>query len=354
MAANTVTTEPVTTDSVQPETGTAPRTSRRVGWLLAVGLLFLSPVCAEYVIGYDTSTGDPVALLSGLLILGPLYGAPALLIREFARRWGVRWPGIVAFTLAFGVLQAGVVDQSLFSESYRDIESWDDDIAPTWVAALGLSGTNTVNFLAGHTIWSFCVPIALVESLSPTRARRPWLRWPGLAVTALLYLAAAWLIWSEHQKTEADHASVTQITGCFVVAAILVLLALTAGRRTHAARDRAVPRPYVVGVLSFAAAAATNFVPNSWLGVGIALTLFAAGALLVAYLSRSPRWNARHVVALAAGPLLANASVGFLVEPLGKVAPLAKYGHNTTMVVGAALLCLWAAHRNRPEREATS
>lgn len=344
------------------ESGTAvpvpevpPPARRRVRWSLAVGLLFLSPVCAEYLVGYDTSTGDPVALLGGLLILGPLYGGPALLIREFARRLGVRWPGIVALALAVGVLQAGVIDQSLFSESYREIADWDENIAPTWVPALGLSGTNTVTFLAGHAVWSFCVPIALVESLSPAQSRRPWLRWPGLAATALLYAAAALLIWSGHQNTESDHASTAQIVGCLVVVALLALLAVTAGRRTPAARDHAVPPPLVVGVVSLAAAVGANFVPNSWLGVGISLTLYTVVAVIVEYLSRSNRWHPRHIVALAAGPLLANAAVGFLVTPLGGEVPLlAKYAHNTTLLVGAALLCLWAARRNRPRPEAAA
>jgi hypothetical protein len=38
------------------------------------------------VAAYDDSTGDLVRLVAGLLILSPLYGAPALLIREVCRR----------------------------------------------------------------------------------------------------------------------------------------------------------------------------------------------------------------------------------------------------------------------------
>lgn len=72
-------------------------------WPLVVGLVVLAPLCAEYVIGYDTSTGDPIALLGGLLIFGPLYGAPALLIREVACRAGLRWPGVLALSVAAGI-----------------------------------------------------------------------------------------------------------------------------------------------------------------------------------------------------------------------------------------------------------
>ena len=41
--------------------------------------------------------------------------APALLIREVARRRGLGWPGILLLAAAFGVVQAGLVDQSMFS-----------------------------------------------------------------------------------------------------------------------------------------------------------------------------------------------------------------------------------------------
>ncbi|GAA3762960.1 hypothetical protein HDA32_005899 [Spinactinospora alkalitolerans] len=321
---------------------------RRARWPLAVGLLLLAPLCAEYVTGYDTSTGDPLALAGGLLILAPLYGAPALLIRETARRLGVRWPGILALAAAFGVVQAGVVDQSLFSTSYRDIEYWDDMLLPTLIEPLGLSANNAVAFVVGHAVWSYGVPIALVESLHPAASRRPWLRAPGLAVTALLYLGAAALILSDHLHNEADHASAAQVTGSLVAVALLAALAFTIGRRRPPSRDAAVPGPFVIGTLGLAAALAFNLVPPTWPGVAAALAVSAVGAASVAHLSRSGRWGGRHVAALATGALLARAAIGFLAVPLGDVAPLAKYAHNTAFLAGAVLLGAWAAWRNRP------
>ena len=55
------------------------------------------------------------------------------------RRWSARrpgglrcvWPGILALALAAAILQAGVFDQSLFSESYRDIDYWSGLVDPT-------------------------------------------------------------------------------------------------------------------------------------------------------------------------------------------------------------------------------
>lgn len=316
------------------------------GWVrgfLAVGLVILSPLCAEYVIGYDNSTGDFASLAGGLLIFGPLYGAPALLIRELARRHGVRWPGLLALATALGILQAGVIDQSLFSESYRQIDYWEEMIRPTWIAPLGLAGHPAMNFLVGHVIWSFCIPIALVESFSPTLAGRPWLRRPGLILTTLLYLAAAALVLRDHLETEQDHASTAQVAGSLVVAAALVSLAFTIGRRpAPPRRDSAVPGPLPLVIVGLVAAMLYEFVPATWPGVAGGLAVLTACALAIARLSRSVRWGRAHIAAIATGFLLARAISAFPIEPLGDVTPTAKYAHNIIFLLGSALLGLGA------------
>ena len=76
----------------------APRASGSSSW---------RPVCAEYLWGYDDSTGHPGTLIGNLIVFSPLYGAPALLIREAARRRGLGWPGILLLAAAFGVVEAG-------------------------------------------------------------------------------------------------------------------------------------------------------------------------------------------------------------------------------------------------------
>ena len=87
----------------------------RTRWLPVLGLVVLAPVCAEYLWGYDDSTGHPGTLLGNLIVFTPLYGAPALLIREVARRRGLGWPGILLLAAAFGVVEAAIVDQSMWS-----------------------------------------------------------------------------------------------------------------------------------------------------------------------------------------------------------------------------------------------
>ncbi|WP_169946689.1 hypothetical protein [Microbispora sp. H11081] len=321
----------------------------------AAVLLVLAPVSAEYVTGYDVSTGDPLALAAGLLIFSPLYGAPALLIRETARRLGMSWPGILALAAAFGVLQAGVVDQSLFSEGYRDIAYWEELIRPTYVAQLGLAAHTTLNFVAGHAVWSFGVPIALTEGLNPRLSRTPWLRTPGLVTAAALYVAAAALVLREHLRTEHDHASAAQIGGSLAVVALLVLFALSrrsrdptvpdGAVRDGAVRDGAAPRPIAVAAGGLAAGLVFDFLPPTWAGVGAGLAVIALCAATVCRLARSPGWTGRHAAALAAGALAARAAVGFFAVPLGEVAPVAKYAHNVAFLAGAVLLGALAARR---------
>lgn len=59
-------------------------------------------------------------LLGYLGIFIPLYGTVAVLIREITRRTGRGWPTILLLGAAFGLIQAGLIDQSLFNPGYLD------------------------------------------------------------------------------------------------------------------------------------------------------------------------------------------------------------------------------------------
>jgi hypothetical protein len=93
--------------------------------LQVAALMVLAAICAESVAAYDATTGRPLELASGILFFAPLYGGPAVLIREAARRARLGWPAKVTMAAAFGLLDAGVIDQSLFSADYRGIEGWE-------------------------------------------------------------------------------------------------------------------------------------------------------------------------------------------------------------------------------------
>ncbi|HEY0952161.1 hypothetical protein, partial [Nocardioides sp.] len=201
----------------------------RTAWRPAVGLIVLAPVCAEYLWGYDDSTGHPLTLLGNLVVFAPLYGAPALLIREVARRRDLGWAGLLLLAAAFGVVEAGVVDQSMWSTDYRDIPYWDDMAAPTYLAPIGLSVYLALSFVGGHVILSIGAPIAMVECLSPRTRHRSWLGPVALPLVGLLYAAACALVAQDAYATGEATATWGQLVASAAVAAALVLAALRVG-----------------------------------------------------------------------------------------------------------------------------
>jgi hypothetical protein len=316
-------------------------------WVAVVCLLVLSPVCAEYLAAYDESTGDPVALLSGLLFFIPLYGCPALLIREIARRTGMTWVGLVALAAGLGIVQAGLVDQSFFRLTYRDLPEWEGWATPTYIESLGFSGYLALTFVVGHVVASFCAPIAISEALAPRLRRVPWLGPIGLGVTTGLYLTGAGLILYDHIETESAAISPTQAVVTSAVVVALVVFAFTAGR---ARRDR-VARFCPPAVLLFLVVAAVGYGKESlgvtWTDVGVHAALLAVVAAAVLWSSRSTSWTRLHELAVAAGFVAALAVSGFMTTPLfGEVPAFQKYAHNAVLTAAIAVLVFVAVRRN--------
>ena len=113
----------------------AESTFRRV--LPAVGLFFLAPFISEYLLG-----DFPLTKLGYLLILGPLYGGGALLIREVVRRSGRGWPTIFMLAFAYAVLEEAFTTQTLFNPNYLKLNLHLLD--PAYIPALGIGGWWTV------------------------------------------------------------------------------------------------------------------------------------------------------------------------------------------------------------------
>ncbi|WP_051102701.1 hypothetical protein [Parafrankia elaeagni] len=152
------------------------------------GLLVLAPTCGEHLIGYDSSIGRPLDLLTSLLFFIPLYGTVAVLIREAVRRRGGGPLTLVALAAAFGLAQAGLIDQSLFDPHVTGDPAYDDDRTHTLIPGTGLAAHPLVNYVAGHVIWTFTAPIVVIESLAPRIADRPWVHRRGLLTLGAFYL----------------------------------------------------------------------------------------------------------------------------------------------------------------------
>jgi hypothetical protein len=284
------------------------------------------------------------------VIFVPLYGCAALLVREIARRARLGWVGIVVLAAAFGVVQAGIADQSLFSPDYRQIQDWDVTYRATLVPMLGLSAYNALGFVGGHVVGSICGPIALVEAARPKRASTPWLGTAGLVMVATAYIGASVMVLNWHLTTEDSHATAAQLTGASLVALALIAGAVLLGRRPRAGVAGPAPSLPRTFLLLLPLAALSAFAPQTWLGTAMTAAAFAVAAVLVGRLSRRQGWSPTHVAVVAALPLLATAALAFTYYPLvGDVDAAAKYAHNAVMlaiVLGATALAM--LRRDRP------
>jgi hypothetical protein len=322
--------------------------------LPAFGLLLFAPIGAEYLYGYDDSTGDLAALAGGMVLFGPLYGGAALIIREVARRTGRGWPTILLLGLAFGVLQAGLIDHSMFNPSYREIEYWDELFTPTFVPALGVSLAPAVAFTTGHMIWSIAVPIAMIEALDPGRRTIPWLGRLGLGIAVAGFGLAAWVVVEWHLETEDFLPTAGQLAGAAAVVAALVGSAFALTTRPLPASERPTAGPWLVGAAGFGlllartpAADAASSATDEWVGFAVETILLGVLALLVIRWSTRAGWGPLHQLALAGGALLSSVVTAFATEPIGDVSTTAKYAHNVVALSFVIVLIAGAVYRLR-------
>ena len=94
--------------------------------LAAAGLFLLAPLIGEFLLG-----NMPITWLWTLIVLAPLYGAGALLVRETAVRLGAGWPGIFLLGLAYGIVEEAYVDQSLFNPNFLGLRLLDYGFVPS-------------------------------------------------------------------------------------------------------------------------------------------------------------------------------------------------------------------------------
>lgn len=311
-----------------------------------IGLFLLSPISAEYLVGYAESTYHPQAMILGLIVLAPLYGSVALLIREITRRTGRGWPTIFLLAAAFGLIQAGLIDQSLFNPHYGadlNIPYWDEERLPTWLAQLGISGNLLLGFVSTHVVWSFAAPIALVECCAPRIAERPWLGRIGILLMVSLYLAAAALVFDDHLRLTGFMVTKAQLVATLACALLLGIGAFLVPVWTMK-RDGYVPAPWLLVAFVLAILALHNFASPDWTGVSASVLAFIGCAMLIARWSGRAAWNGSHVLGVAAAALLANALTSFVIQPGGEPALAVKYAVNAVMLLGVLVLAV-VAHR---------
>jgi hypothetical protein len=306
----------------------------------AIGLFFIAPLVAEFLLG-----DLPIKMLGTLVILAPMYGGGALIIREVVRRTGRGWPSILVLAFAYSVLEEAFTTQTLFNPNYLHLNL--HLLQPAYIPALGIGMWWTVFVLTLHTVWSISVSIALAEALVPDRATTPWLRGLGLTVTSTLFVLAA--VASTRFEIKQDHfvASKSQFVGAAIVCILAIIGAFQLRPKSAARIPGSVPSPWLVGVAALVAGSIFMVVPNAWgwLAVGIYLFLYGVMIALVAVWSHREAWNGLHRLALAGGAALAYAWHAFIQQPAVGNSGLSFRIGNAIFAAALILLLVIAARR---------
>lgn len=322
----------------------------------ALLLLLLAPLVAEFLLG-DFS----VRRLYLVLAVLPQYGCGALLIREVVRRTGRGWPSMLLLAAAYGLIEEGYTTQSLFNPNYAGQHL----LAYGYIPALGTSLDWIVFVLSLHVVWSISTPILMAEGVAAGRRTEPWLRRPGLAVTAVVFVFGCALTTIASFGASHFIASVPQL----VVIAVLVAATITAAfvvfplrrsQRPPFALGSPAPAPWVVCLTALILATAFGLIErtrgsdlpavSTLLGL---LICEAVALLLIARWSQHPRWGPMHYLALAPGPLITYSwgSISTFIAGHTNLGDRTGPGD----VAGQILLSLcllalvgWAAVRNHP------
>ncbi|MFC6158845.1 hypothetical protein [Kribbella jiaozuonensis] len=289
---------------------TAPQQTSVKRALPALGLFFLSPLVAEFLLG-----NIPITALFALIGLAPLYGGGAVLIREVVRRRGWGYPSVVILALAYGVLEEGITTQSLFNPNYAGQRLLD----PGHIGFLGMGAPWTVFVLGLHTIWSITVPIVVVESMS-RRRREPWLGKVGFSVYAALFVVGIIATTAIQLGTDSFVASPAQFAGVVIAIVVLVFVAARVGRRPQRRTTGTVPPAWVFAIAALALSSAwmvtSDLVKNAWLAAAVMLLIDAVAATVLVYCSRRTGWTQMHALAVAGGAMLTYAWHAFPEAPI--------------------------------------
>jgi hypothetical protein len=308
--------------------------------LPAIGLFFLAPLVAEFLLG-----NLPITMLSALIVLAPLYGGGALLIRETTRRAGRGWPSIVLLALAYGIFEEGFTTQSLFNPNYLSLNL--HLLQSAFIPALGIGGWWTVFVLALHTVWSISVPIALVEAAVPDHAATPWLGSSGLWIAAVLFALGSIAVTLGSYRQDHFVSSTAQFVAAAVAIACFVFAAFNLRSLGGPAGSGFIPNPWFAGALALAGGSAILVIPPPWgwwaVGAILLIELGIAAAILV--WAKRAGWTMRHKLALAGGAALAYAWHSFFSKPVVGGSGIAVHIGNAVFALGALALIVFAAKR---------
>jgi hypothetical protein len=117
------------------------------------------------------------------LALIVFYGFPVLLVREVWVRWNLGLPSLLLLGLAYGLLNEGIVAQTLTRPEGLPLPALDG-----YGVALGINWSWTLLLLPWHATHSMVFPVLLTDALFPREHARPWLRSRSLVISMAVIL----------------------------------------------------------------------------------------------------------------------------------------------------------------------
>jgi hypothetical protein len=325
--------------------------------MLPVLTLFaLSPFLAEVLFG-----ATPLSNLGALLVVLPLYGGGAVLVRELARRRSTGWGRIFLLGAAYGMIEEGLIIQSMFDPNMFNA-------GLVGGRALGINWIWTMWTIGYHIVWSISIPILLAELIFPARRTEPWLGRVGVIVVAVLYILGAVALTAIYRFAVAPDFQIPVLLNLFaaLVAILLIVLALVwpvrETRKPSREVDQEVPSPWIVGLLGLLMAGLwfglldlPHFLRTGlWVLIPIILgmALIAGFALLIKRWSDRKAWSDLHRLALVVGPMIVSTLWGIFLVTAGS--PLDQLGIAILGLIALALLALLGRRLQRHEYETES
>ncbi|WP_337852238.1 hypothetical protein [Rathayibacter sp. YIM 133350] len=282
--------------------------------LRVLTLALLSSGIAEFLLGdqWLGGIGSPGQQVAQLVLFTAFYGSAAVLIREITRRGGRGWPAMLLLALAFGVIEEGLIDQSLFNPDFAGRRLLD----PGFIPAVGIGGPWTIFVLSLHVIWSIGAPIAIAEALYPDplpdrpprlpQRQAPWLRVGDVIVAVVLCIVGAAAIFFFTTVAAGFAAQAGQLVGAAAIAGVAVPVALRMPRRS----PRGTRPLWPAVLLAFATTSGYMLVDHlgalsPWLVCGLLVALLLLGGIIAALYRLD-------VLGLAAGAVLTYCWVGLV------------------------------------------
>lgn len=310
-------------------------------------LAALSPLTAEFLLGDQYLQGLAPAPMQLAMFVSfvAFYGMAAVLVRELGRRLRLGWPGLLLLALGYGIVEEGLITQTLFNPHYLGL----DLLAPGHVAALGMGAPWTVFVISLHVVWSIATPIAIIEAWAGRGGRAATQSWLGpvaLVVCSVILVigAAAIFAISTVFASPPFLAQPAQLIGAAVAAGLAVIGAMAfRGRDTGQSATVLTSGTLVISGL-FGALATTAFqianrvFPDTlgWLSFAGMLAVWVVAVLIM------KRWRPAPL-GVAAGAVLTYAWVGML--PAIRTGTVGAVVEQSLLIVIFALLLGWTVRR---------